>query len=186
MAKDKAKDKEEPSDTVLEKLRARSALFLIISELEGRRDSFSIDSHVIDTILGYNNIAPELPEEVNLQPGDRKSVDQLHESFRKLQAMSDFVSTKYLETQTRLRIITKLERHARNDIIVSGHLQRSSTGPTTDKTLQFVLPELYEQKDKWEEFRDLCKHVLGRLRDSMFLLKNELKAEEIFRSLPRV
>lgn len=171
---------------VREEVRSRSAIKLILSELEERKEAFAIGGDVIDTIFSYNRIAPELPEDVNFHPGDRKSVDQIHESYQKLQSMSDFVSTKYLQSKTRLRVITKLERHARNDIIISDYLKRSSTGPTTDKTMQFVLPELYEQKDKWENFRDLCKHVLGRLRDAMFLLKNSLQAEEIFRSLPRV
>jgi hypothetical protein len=171
---------------IREEVRSRPAVKLILSELEERKEAFAIGGEVIDTIFGYNRIAPELPEDVNFHPGDRKSVDQIHESYRKLQSMSDFVSTKYLEAKTRIRIISKIERQARNDVIASDHLKRSSTGPTTDKTMQFVLPELYEQKDKWENFRDLCKHVLGRLRDAMFLLKNELKAEEIFRSLPRV
>lgn len=171
---------------VREEIRSRPEAKLILAELETRKDSFGIGKDVIDIIFRYNNIAPELPEDVSLQPGDRTSIDQIHESSRTLQAMSDFVSAQYLESQTRLRVLVKLERLARNDVIASGHLKRSSTGPTTDKTMQFVMPELCEQKDKWENLRDLCKHVLGRLRDAMFLLQNQTKAEDIFRSLPRV
>jgi hypothetical protein len=172
--------------SVYQEVRDREAIKLVLLRFEEQKESFAIDGDVIDTIFSYNNIAPELPEDIGFTPGDRRSVQQVHKSSQSLQAMADFVSTKYLEAQTRLRVISKIERNARNEVISSGNLTRTSTGPTTDKTMQFVLPELYEQKDKWENFRDLCKHVLGRLRDAMFLLQNQTKAEEIFRSLPRV
>jgi len=166
--------------------RDREDLSKIILELERRKEAFSIDPEVIETLTQYNSIAKEIPEGDKLVPGNRKSVEEVQKSYHSLLAMSDFTSSNYLEAQTRLRVIAKLERYARNSLISGGVLKASASGPTTQKTAEWVVPELYDQKEKWENFRDMCKHILGRLRDAMFLMRDSVKAEEIFRAFPRV
>lgn len=165
-----------PDDAIRRFSKRNKVIKRIQSKFKKRKTLLSLNQPFVKELHRYLKEPVVIPKK--LDATNKKSVERIQESLAEVDAWQSRVALIQFDIAKVQQVLNRLETLLYTELVDSGFIQVSTTGPKQKVILSSACPTLQVAKTIWSDFETLCTIVNNRLSESKRTVHMQTKLDD--------